>query len=71
MADTYRQQIDAGLVEDPGPCEHGCPLDGVGCLMCKIKELELENESLRADIAALEAEVAEHARSASCQQEEL
>jgi hypothetical protein len=54
MSDTYRQQIDAGLIENPGPCEHGCPFDGEGCLECRVEKLEKENKSLREDLSFIE-----------------
>jgi hypothetical protein len=37
--DIYRMQIDSGIVEDPGPCEHGAPFDGDGCSECMVQRL--------------------------------
>jgi len=39
IMDIYRMQIDSGIVEDPGPCEHGAPFDGDGCSECMVQRL--------------------------------
>jgi len=47
MADTFRQMVDAGMVEDPGSCTHGVPWGGDGCDECEIIRLKREVEELQ------------------------